>query len=460
MLKSMVASVLFILGVSFAVGPGSIYGFCPQEGVMATDDMPSLLYLIGQKCTVFLKDGTGKYGTLWEVGEDFVILKVKKGPLYSKEEKFAFSEIDYLEDSNGNKIQLTKFKVAKQQTENFQETETGDKYLPLGTPFDEIKEKGKEEKGRRLDDYNENVGSKSKQDWRLNSDRTEKPESSNPGLVIVPRKSKKESEYTRSPNQSLYSEKKTVKKAMDRRSGAKTKDKTAIAEVQQMPKAGEEAVGPLPPPPKKLRVFKYQTVILFSATLLVVILMFSLKIKDIKGYIYGKNPLFPARLVKINGEYGVIDQGLEDGVKVDDFIRFYRKQGRQVDYLGKVRVIKVADNYAAVKLIEDARNGLMEIGDVGFRDRSFILAAGKRLRKIVGNTCRNLAKGLDYAAKNLSMESEEPQIDVISVEYDSKRNRPKKTTVKKSKDGKKKANKPAVQSGDQSILVGFGMEDR
>lgn len=422
MLKNVVVSVLFILGVSFAAGYSSLlYGSDPQEGVKAIDDLPSFLSLVGQKCTVFLNNGTGKYGTLWEIGEDFIIIKIKKGPLYSKEEKFAFSEIDYLEDTNGKKFQLTKFKEPDPENENLKDTKKEEEYIPLETVLDKLDENGGEQKdkqfaGAKSDTPNDRP--KSKQDSSLNSDKKDKTATTKPGLVIVSRKSKKPPKAVGNGTKPLNAEKKTSNKAKVKSNGKSTalaKSETTTSKSQQQSKVSKEGVEAVPPESKNLRILKYQTVILFSVAILAFTLMFLLKVKEIKGYNYGANCLIPTRLTQTNGEYGVIDQGSDDGVKVDDIIRFYSKQGRH-NYKGKVKVIRVTDNYSAVKLVKNAGKESLSVGDVGFRYRSLALIAAKAMLKAIGKSCSRLAKGFERAAKNLNAKTEEPNIEVNLIE--------------------------------------------
>jgi len=98
-------------------------------------------------------------------------------------------------------------------------------------------------------------------------------------------------------------------------------------------------------------------------------------------------------------------------VKSDDIMRIYRKQGRRIDFKGKVKVVKVAQNYSAVELIKSNGRTRLEIGDVGFRDRNFLMTGLKRVRIWLGKLFSGLAKGFAYAAKNFEVQTEEPELD-------------------------------------------------
>ncbi|MFQ5751142.1 MAG: ParB/RepB/Spo0J family partition protein, partial [bacterium] len=163
---------------------------------------------------------------------------------------------------------------------------------------------------------------------------------------------------------------------------------------------------------KKLRILRYQTIILFSVAGFTIVLVIFLKVIGVKGSSYGKYSLFPARLVKMNGHYGIIDQGSNDGVKVDDILRLYRKQGRKIVFRGKVHVIKVAECYSAVELTKSYPNGHLKVGDVGFRDRNFVLTCFKRIRIITSAILIDLAKVLAYVAKKFDIKTEKPSVDL------------------------------------------------
>ncbi|MFQ5825079.1 MAG: hypothetical protein ACE5JB_13580, partial [bacterium] len=282
MLKNLIFSILFIGGMNFSIGHSSLYGSILQEEVKANDNISSLLNLVGQKCTVFLKNGDGKYGTLWELGEDFIILKIKKGPLYSKEEKFAISEIKFLEDSDGNKIEIKNIKANESKAEYFKDSKTEESYIPLETVLKNSNEKESGQKDNRLNQSSislQSKSSKSTQELSFKSNGSKKTEPTNPGLVVVSRPSKNTKKNTRGIKQSLNKKQKTVQ-------NAKAKTKTAETEIQQQPIASKEVVETVTPETKKIRILKYQTAILFSATLMAFTFIFFLKIKGMKGYTY------------------------------------------------------------------------------------------------------------------------------------------------------------------------------
>ncbi|MCH8980641.1 hypothetical protein IH922_01335, partial [candidate division KSB1 bacterium] len=100
---------------------------------------------------------------------------------------------------------------------------------------------------------------------------------------------------------------------------------------------------------------------------------------------------------------------------VDDFIRIYKKTGRQIRYKGKIKVKKVGENYSAVELSKIQPGEELEISDVGFRDRNLFVAAFMRFRIITSASLRGLAKGLRFTAKNIDVKSDEPSVDLRSA---------------------------------------------
>jgi hypothetical protein len=389
-----------------------------------------------------LKNGEQIAGTLWNLGEDYLTVKVKKGPLYSKEEKFGYSEIDYLEDLNGQRIEVEQLRSKKSSTSvRKSSNKTKKNTIPI---YIKTEKKGDTETKPLQEKTASDTGVKSKDNRVTKTTKTfknEKFRSEWPAVSKTPRK-----ESGRSANSSRSS---VALNKIDSKNESQTTAKEASSEV--VPPSRAEF--------KKLKILKLQIIALFSATILALALMVVLKIKGLAGYSYGKHSLFPARLVKVNGKYGVIDQGSEDGVEVDDIIRLHRKVGRSIKYVSKGKIIKVVKNYAAIQLVKKSRHGPASVGDVGFRDRSLILSSIKMVRIYLGGILKGLAKGLDLAAKTLTVKPQYPEKEITIIATELRQKQSKKS-AKKSKRQNGKTLETATQSKDETELVGFGAEER
>lgn len=166
------------------------------------------------------------------------------------------------------------------------------------------------------------------------------------------------------------------------------------------------------PENKEVRVLTYQIKILFGVAVFAIGLVIFFKMIGMKGSAYGKHSLFPARVVRLSGQYGIVDQGKNDGVKLGDIIRLYRKKSRRIQFKAKVKVIKVENSYSAVELLKGSRRGRPEVGDVGYRDRNFVAGGFKRFRILSSFILGLLAKMLEFAARNLKIENKPPVVEI------------------------------------------------
>ena len=92
-------------------------------------------------------------------------------------------------------------------------------------------------------------------------------------------------------------------------------------------------------------------------------------------------------------------------------MKLYRKEGKHVDFKGKAYIRKVADKFSIVETIPNGKFAILEIGDVGFLDRSFVSTGARGLRHGMGSVMGGLAKGLSSAAKNLDGKLQEATIN-------------------------------------------------
>ncbi|MCH6559591.1 hypothetical protein IH799_04455, partial [candidate division KSB1 bacterium] len=178
---------------------------------------------------------------------------------------------------------------------------------------------------------------------------------------------------------------------------------------EKLPQEKEVKIAAAEDNSKNAPAFWNQKFVLLGSGALIIAALFFFKIARAR---YRKQSLFPTRVIEIQGKYGVIDHGKTDGIKIDDFIRIYKKTGRKIRYKGKIKVKKVGENYSAVELIKIQPGEELEISYVGFRDRNLFVAAFKRFRIITSASLRGLAKGLQFTAKNIDVKSDEPSVDL------------------------------------------------
>ncbi|MCG8603403.1 hypothetical protein MJD09_00165, partial [bacterium] len=115
----------------------------------------------------------------------------------------------------------------------------------------------------------------------------------------------------------------------------------------------------------------------------------------------GGAALFPAKVVKKNGSFGLINQGIIDGIRMGDVVKLYRKEGKHIDFKGKAYVRKVAERFSLVEMIKTKKLQYLEIDDSGFVDRSFSSNAVRGFRTAVGTVLQGLAARLGRAAHNV-----------------------------------------------------------
>ncbi len=428
---------IIILGLCLNCGHTSLYSSNQQYNSGLVEQTSSLLPLVGKKCTVFLNNSEKVNGTLWDIGEDFITLKVKKGLLYSKAEKYGLSEINYIEDSKGTKIEIASLKT-KNNVNTFSEDEESSKlYFHTGDLIKEENEQTQEPEKvetpvNRLDELN-SLSRLNRIDSPIETKKVEtetRPVETN--LVskaqdnkekfpekVVEEKSKPEPETTatlvtknnKMSEQETYfqSDFETSEDNQVEESVAQTEPPNTLVQSQTRDEFSEN----IPPvaATQKLKILRYQTTILYSVGVFVIALIIFLKVTGLKGTAFGKFSLFPSHLMKISGSYGIIDQGSGDKVKVDDVIRLYRKFSHKIEFKGKVKVIKVADNYSAVEMIKNNEYAPLEVGDVGFRDRNSLTTAIKKMRILFSALFSSLGRTFSNAAQNLEVRQKEPQIN-------------------------------------------------
>lgn len=413
MIKKTIITAFLALGVfwgwAFAESPAY------QETGATKFQTATLMPLVGQRCTILLLSGEELKGTLWDVGDDYVTLKLRKGLLYSKADKYSISEIAYIEDETGKKYIIAE----NVDEEDIGETTDGDLTNELYFQTDDLIRP--EEPTKPYNNYS-----------ALNNPYNKPAEQPEPAAENLKSEDVTSEESTPTPEMSAAAarnkirggakEKAAQPKVIDRPAIPRAYDSDLVAPPK--PRASESTAAT--PLNKKQRILNYQIKILFGVAVFAIGLVIFLKLIGMKGSAYGKHSLFPARVVRMNGQYGIIDQGGNDGVKKDDIIRLYRKKGRKIQFKAKVRVIKVENSYSAVELVKGNRRVRPEVGDVGFRDRNFVAAAFKKLRIITSAILGVLARVFDFASRNIKVETATPviKIDMFDNESQTDKSRP------------------------------------
>jgi len=395
----------------------------------AENPLAFLKQLVGEKCAVHLKNGEVINGTLWVYGNDYVSVKVKKGLLYSKTEKYNASEIDFLKDKAANRYYMpradretnekppTKLYINPDQSHEKENSKPEQEFQ--GTFRFLSKEKDKKESYTAPPSFPKVtykktkppvakktktvLNNKTEMPRTVLSYKTEEPKTTAPNLYSArPKTIKKE---VRKPAKPTYFTKRTPAK---KQTIPETKTELPKGHEKQ-PQEKEVKIAAAENNSQKATTFWNQKYVLLGSGALIIAALFFFKIARVR---YRKKTLFPTQVIEIQGKYAVIDHGKTDGIKTDDFIRLYKKTGRQIRYKGKIKVKKVGENYSAVELMKLQPGQELEVSDVGFRDRNLLASAIKQFRIIVSASLRGLAKGLQFTARNIDVKSDEPSVDL------------------------------------------------
>lgn len=433
---------LFIAGVS--------PGHAAQQSALTTGQSSKLLALVGQKCSLVLRAGARVKGALWDFDEASITIKVKKGLLYSKTEQHKIADIDYFEDAAGNRISFaTSGKAAEKSPPatlifSIDDTQppakSGDAKTttaaPAASPAQKTAVAAEERElekmlsriaGRSETDAARETAQKKNFPQTAPSSRkatsSESPRQQSRAKGRRPHNSKVASQ-TRSKDSSSQRGKSEAlnqtpaRPANSGHSGLDSSGKESQpAGTQTMPAMRRAASGvgqrsaSTADEIKKMRVLRYQTLILFGVAAFAILVVILARMLGMRSKAYAKNTLFPSKLVKMNGRFGILDQGLEDGVKVDDLVRLYRKIDKKIFYRGVVRVRKVAENYAMVEVVRRKKGVRLQVGDVGLRDRNFVAASLKRLRIFTSRALSGIGRVFLLTARGVAIKEDEPTVE-------------------------------------------------
>jgi len=362
--------------------------------------------LVGKNCTVYLNNGEEVSGTFWDFGDDFVTVKVKKGLLYSKAEQYAVSEIKEFEGPSGKKYDLQSM-MGTESVENNSVPSDEDNILRILTIKDDSPE-------QPVETTSEPPEPEAKQP---------KP-TPTPAASSVAKSTESQQKTTQAPETTVVAK---PEKAAPEKKPTPSKAKNKVEKVIKPTNAQKTPSKPLAIPPTNKSLaeekLRYQTIILSVSAAVLFIMFVIFKGFGYNSLILAKYSMFPTRLIRMNGPYGIIDQGKEDGVKTDDIVRLYRKNGAKIEYKGRVRVTKVAQNYSAVEIIRTQKDVKLGAGDVGIRDRNVLLNVIKAIRFGIGTGLGAIARGLASIARRLSGDQQDPFTErkprVAKVEHES-----------------------------------------
>jgi len=388
----MMNRLIVVFSIIYAIS--GIADLPAQSGTKASVLKP----LVGEKCTVYLNNGEEVSGTFWDYSTDAITVKVKKGLLYSKAEQVSVSEIKRFEGADGKTYDLqallgTNPDVAKKAAAQKSADDIENVLRILTIKDDSAEEQMEVETAEKT------------------PEQQSKPKLTPPSTSpAVAKSTTVEEKKDETPKQAVAT--KPVKPV--RKSPApKANKKRDTKSLSQVPENSKKHIPELPPEDdiRAAETLRYQTLVLAVAAGVMVILFIVFKGFGLNSLILAKYSMFPTRMIRMNGPYGIIDQGKEDGVKMDDIVRLYRKNEGKIEYNGKVRVTKVAQNYSAVEILRTKKDIKLGAGDVGVRDRNILLYSLKQVRTAVSAVLGALARMLAVTAKTLSVDHEDPLME-------------------------------------------------
>lgn len=371
--------------------------------------------LIGEQCTIYLNNGEEVSGTFWDYSSDAITVKVKKGLLYSNAEQFSIDEIKRLEGPSGQTYDLAALLGSQSQSAKRsapEAAESSDNILRILTIKDDAPEQTEEsaaEKTAPAPRQSEATPSSAATKATAPADVQEKANKKDVSAKAPVASKPAESPRKTPPPETKRSRSTTARSQTP--ANPQPEPKSSVAE--SLPREEVQASETL----------RYQTLVLSIAAGVMIVLFIIFKGLGLNSLILAKYSMFPTRLIRMNAPYGIIDQGKEDGVKMDDIVRLYRKNQGKIEYKGTVKVTKVAQNYSAIETIRTKKDSKLGAGDVGVRDRNILLYALKQVRTAVGAALGALARMLAVTARTLSVDHADPLIErkprVVQADHES-----------------------------------------
>ncbi len=405
--------VIFVLGLVMPVL--LLVGNHVSGQVIGTDNTQELIGLIGRRCTFYLKSGEQVRGTVWDLDGKSLILNMGKTTSGTQSRRFKFAQIEYIYDDAGNKTDVS---VQNMPTRSIQPT-------PYTLTFDSADAMGNSEvkiNKSDADDLNDYIRVLNEIDL---ASRYETSDTSHTGDNVFVKRTTKNTGTELSPDAGLQlhhtsNDTYKIKTSADKKSPSKpnNKDKKRrrhkrrknLFDKKVRPRYAE--VNPQRENILYKNAWVFRSLILLGTMLAILGLFAIIKFLGLTAFFWGKQFIFPVKLVKMNEHYGVIDQGEVDGIHDGDIVRFYRKSGKRIQFIAKVHVIKISERYSAVELIRKKSHIQFEPGDVGCKDRNYLSLLFKKTRIVASHLLKLAARFMFKTAKNIDVPKDTTQIEL------------------------------------------------
>lgn len=405
--------VIFVLGLVMPVLP--FVGSDVSGQVNGTDNTQELINLIGKTCTFYLKSGKQVHGTVWDLDGKSLILNMGGTTSGTQARRFKFAQIKYIYDDAGHRTDVSDQNTPTKPVQSTPYTLTFDSADALGNS--EVKVNKSD-----ADDLNDYIRVLNEIDL---ASRYETSDTSGAGDSNFVKRPTKKTEAESSPDAGLRlhhtsNDTSKIKTSADKKSPSKPnkKDKKRrrhkrrknLFDKKVRPRYAE--VNPQRENLLYKNVWVFRSLILLGTMLAILGLFAMIKFLGLTAFFWGKQFIFPVKLVKMNEHYGVIDQGEADGIRDGDIVRFYRKSGKSIQFIAKVHVIKISERYSAVELIRKKSHIQLEPGDVGCKDRSYLSLLFKKIRIAASHLLRLFARFMFKTAKNIDATKDTTEIDL------------------------------------------------
>jgi len=343
---------------------------------------------IGQKCTVFLKNGEKLTGKLTLVTEDHLFLKVKESLFYSKEHKIPLSEVREVRDLNN---QIVEVKSDGRIIED----------VDLLDPSEEkelIRMLLKEENPPAV--VKEEPVDFSEEETQVEEDTVQKApqpaiekaekETTKVSPGIIRRPEEKSPRLTRSVEERVTDKSKppkpipplTVKPSVDKHPempppGEQRATDVTLSALERLTGSIDRFNGRLV---LALSVMGVSLVFLAGAIILILKKQVGLNNQN-------RTDPFPSRVIKVQGEYGVIDEGSRGGIEQGEILIVKRRDRTGLSTIGLVQAVKVLQHLAGVQLIEKLRETSLQVGDIVYKknhisaEMDLVVEAPRRIKQ-------------------------------------------------------------------------------
>lgn len=317
---------------------------------------------MGQRCIVFLKNGEKITGKLTLVTEDHLLLKVKESLFYSKEHKIPLSEVREVRDPNNKIVEIKSIKRTIEEVDLLDSSEEKELIRML-----------LEEKNPPTVDL-----------WEEET-QVEKDTLQNPPQPAIEKAEKETTKVSpgiirRSEEKSVQLTRSVKEKVIDKSKPPKPIPplivKPSVDKHPEVPPFGEQKATNLTLSILELLAgsidrFNSRLVLALSVIAVSLVFLAGAMILILKKQVglsnqNGADP-FPSRVIKVQGEYGVIDEGSRGGIKQGEILIVKRRDGTGLSTVGLAQAVKVLQHLAGVQLIEKLKETSLQVGDIVYK---------------------------------------------------------------------------------------------